>query len=264
MGQRINRLSAMKVAAAKSKGLYADGSGLYLQVSGSGSKSWVFRFKLEGRTRDMGLGSLKDVSLAHAREKAAEARQRRQQGKDPISAREAQRAEERLTKARATTFQDCAERLIETHEVGWRNPKHRAQWRSTLATYAYPILGDLPVADIDTGLILKVLQQPVRGDAGKNAPLWNARTETASRLRGRMEAVLRRWPPRELQQALPDRSHVRAVACKEDRAGKAVPIALRLELSPASAYRTQLAPQSHKPFTRRGVSGYGTSPRVST
>jgi hypothetical protein len=80
MGQRINRLSAVKVAAAKAKGLYADGAGLYLQVSGSGSKSWIFRFKLGGRTRDMGLGSLQDVTLAQAREKAAEARQQRQRG----------------------------------------------------------------------------------------------------------------------------------------------------------------------------------------
>jgi integrase len=190
MAQRINRLSAVKVAAAKAKGLYADGGGLYLQVSGTGSKSWIFRYKLDGRTRDMGLGSLIDVSLAQARDRAAEARRWRGQGKDPIAAREAQRAQERLDKARATTFQDCAERLIESHEVGWRNAKHRAQWRSTLATYAYPILGSLPVADIDTGLVLKVLQQPVKGEAGKKAPLWNARTETASRLRGRMEAVL--------------------------------------------------------------------------
>lgn len=190
MGQRINRLSAVKVAAAKAKGLYADGAGLYLQVSGSDSKSWIFRFKFDGRTRDMGLGSLHDVTLAQPRAKAAEARQHQQRGADPISARDGQRAQERLRKAQATTFRDCAERLIETHEVGWRNAKHRAQWRSTLQTYAYPTLGDLPVADIDTGLVLKVLQQPVRDDAGKKAPLWNARTETASRLRGRIEAAL--------------------------------------------------------------------------
>jgi integrase len=190
MGQRVNRLSAVKVAAAKAKGLYADGAGLYLQVSGSGSKSWVFRFKLGGRTRDMGLGSLQDVTLAHAREKAAEARQQRQRGADPISARDSQRAQERLRKAQTTTFRDCAEQLIAAHEIGWRNAKHRAQWQSTLETYAYPILGDLPVAEIDTSIVHKVLQQPVRDDTGKKAPLWNVRTETASRLRGRMEAVL--------------------------------------------------------------------------
>src|SRR5688572_33375430 len=124
MGQRINRLSAVKVAAGKAKGLYADGAGLYLQVSRSGSKSWIFRFKLGGRTRDMGLGSLQDVTLAQAREKAAEARRHRQRGADPISTRDSQRAQERLRKAQATTFRDCAERLIATHEVGWRNAKH--------------------------------------------------------------------------------------------------------------------------------------------
>src|SRR5262249_24492579 len=144
-----------------------------------GSGSWVFRYKFAGRARDMGLGSLADMSLARAREKAVQARQQRVEGKDPIAKRNARRAQERLAKARSITFQDCAEQLIASYEAGWRNPKHRTQWRNTLSTYAHPILGDIPVADVNTDLVMRVLQ-----------PIWVAKSATASRVRGRIEAVL--------------------------------------------------------------------------
>ena len=179
MARTINRLTDRGVQAKKVKGLYADGSGLYLQVSTSGSKSWVFRFKRAGKARDMGLGGFPAVALEKARQKAREARELLDLGKDPIEARDAVRAQERLAAAHATTFRDCAEQLVASHEAGWRNAKHRQQWRNTLADYAYPVLGSLPVADVDTGLVLRVLE-----------PIWGTKTETASRVRGRIEAVL--------------------------------------------------------------------------
>ena len=179
MAKRINQLSALKVAAAKTKGLYADGAGLFLQVSSSGSKSWIYRYKLNGRARDMGLGSLTDVSLAKARRLAAEARERRQDGDDPIEARKATRAKERLRKARDTTFDAARDAYIAAHEASWRSAKHRQQWTNTLTTYATPVIGSLSVQDVDTALVMRVLE-----------PIWTTKNETASRLRGRVEAIL--------------------------------------------------------------------------
>jgi integrase len=188
MAKRVERLTDRAVRNAK-MGFHADGGGLYLQVTSAAAKSWVFRFKVNGRARDMGLGSYPDVSLGGARGMAEECRRQRREGEDPIETRKFVRAARRLADARAITFQDCAEQLISAHEAGWRNPKHRQQWRNTLATYAYPILGKVPVADVDTALVLKVLQQPVAVDA-KKATLWSSKPETASRVRGRIEAVL--------------------------------------------------------------------------
>jgi integrase len=179
MANSINRLSDRAVRAKDAKGLYADGGGLYLQVSAGKSKSWIFRFKRDGKTRDMGLGGWPSISLADAREKAAEARRHHAQGKDPIAARDAALAKARLEAARAVTFKQCAEALIGSHEGTWRNPKHRQQWRNTLKTYAYPVIGNLPVADVDTPLVLKIIE-----------PIWHTKTETAKRVRGRIERVL--------------------------------------------------------------------------
>ena len=213
MARTINRLSDRAVQTKKTKGLYPDGGGLYLQVNSATSKSWVFRFKRDGRARDMGLGSFGDVSLGEARRRAAEARRLRSEGRDPIVERGAQRAQERLTAARSVTFRDCAEQLISSHEAGWKNEKHRQQWRNTLITYAYPVLGAIPVGDVSTDLVLKVLE-----------PIWATKTETASRLRGRIEAVLNWAKAREmrtgenpaqwrghLDHLLPARSKVRRV-----------------------------------------------------
>jgi integrase len=180
-----NRLTALTVRKALEPGLYADGGGLYLQVSRSHTKAWVFRFMRAGRARKMGLGPVsvrpddKRITLADARQKAAEARSLLLDGIDPITAREQRRAAAALTEAKAIKFKVAAEQYIDDNAAGWRNEKHGGQWRSTLARYAYPVIGDLPVGDIDTGLVLKILR-----------PIWNEKTETASRVRGRVEAIL--------------------------------------------------------------------------
>lgn len=173
------RLTALQVFKMTAPGRYGDGGGLWLQVSPAGTKSWLFRFMLDGRARQMGLGAVSDVTLAEAREAARDARRLSREGIDPIDEREQKRAEMRAARMRHVTFRDCAERYMKAHEAGWRNPKHRDQWRSTLTTYADPVLGELSVSQIDTALVLKVLE-----------PIWLAKPETASRTRGRIEAVL--------------------------------------------------------------------------
>jgi integrase len=176
----INRLTAVKVTNTKGKGLYPDGAGLYLRVTKSGSKSWILRYKRDGARRDMGLGPVSAISLARARELAAEAGRQCLEGLDPIKVRDAERATAKRIEAGATTFRACAEKMIAAHEIGWRNPKkHATLWRNTLGTYAYPIIGDLPIAVIDTALVMRVLE-----------PIWAQKPETASRVRSRIEAVL--------------------------------------------------------------------------
>lgn len=173
------KLSATAVARQKQPGHYGDGGGLWLQVSTVGTKSWVFRFARQGKAREMGLGPLHTVSLAEAREKAAECRKQLLEGIDPIEARAAQRTATQAAAARALTFDQCAEQYIEAHRAGWRNEKHAAQWTATLDTYAGPVFGKLPVSAVDTALVMKVL-----------APIWTTKTETAKRVRGRIESVL--------------------------------------------------------------------------
>jgi hypothetical protein len=167
-----NQLTAIQVAKLRAPGRYADGGGLYLQVSkaqrarsGSGAaggndvtKSWLFRFERGGRERQMGLGPITIVSLADARERARAARRLLLDGHDPIEARQRERDALRLAAAKAMTFAECADAFITAHAPGWRNEKHAAQWRATLKTYAEPLLGGLPVAEVDTSLLLKVLE----------------------------------------------------------------------------------------------------------
>jgi integrase len=179
MARGIGKLVAVTLPKLTKPGMYGDGGGLYLQVTASGAKSWIFRFMLHGRAREMGLGPLHTVSLAEAREKARDQRKLLLDGTDPIAAREAKRAEARIAAANTMSFQECAERYIDANKAGWRNAKHAAQWPATLETYAYPVLGALSVQAIDVGLVMKVLE-----------PVWQAKAETASRVRGRMEAVL--------------------------------------------------------------------------
>ena len=181
MVRQIGRLKALTVSRTKEKGLYADGGGLYLQISAAGTKSWIFRYRMNGRKtpRDMGLGPLHTVTLAEAREKAREARKLILDGVDPIEAKRARKQAQALEAASAMVFKDCAEKYIAAHRAGWRNAKHANQWTSTLETYAYPDFGSLPVASIDTALVMKVLE-----------PIWTSKTETASRVRGRIEAIL--------------------------------------------------------------------------
>ena len=179
MARQIQRLSARSVAAERKPGVHADGLGLYLHVSKTGAKSWIYRFMLRGKSRDMGLGGLDVVSLSDARARALEARKLVKAGIDPIEERNSERARQAVDAASSMTFAECARAMIKSHEAGWRNAKHRSQWRNTLATYAYPVFGHLPVDSIDTGLVMQVIE-----------PLWTTKTETASRLRGRIEAVL--------------------------------------------------------------------------
>ena len=143
MGSNAKKLSAILVDKLSSPGHYGDWEGLWLQVSGSGSKSWVFRFTLSGRAREMGLGSLNAVSLAIAREKARECRLLLSGGKDPIVERDASRMANALTVARFKTFDQCAAAYVVAHRASWKSAKHAAQWKTSLATYASPVFGAL-------------------------------------------------------------------------------------------------------------------------
>ena len=198
-------------------GMHCDGRGLYLQVTvgkdGKLNRSWIFRYRVNGRSRDMGLGALATIGLSEARERAKARRQERLDKIDPLEARKSARAAEEVDKAKTITFDEAAGAYIEAHEAGWRNAKHASQWRNTILTYASPVLGALPVRAIDTGLVLKVIE-----------PLWSTRRETASRLRGRIEAILdwarvrgyresenpARWKG-HLAEVLPARAKVREV-----------------------------------------------------
>lgn len=173
------KLTAREVETLKEPGRYGDGSGLWLHIGPSGGKSWVLRYSFRKKPREMGLGPVGLVSLADARKKARDARRKLLEGIDPLAERDAQRRAAELEAARAVTFIEAAERCLAALETGWKNPKHGQQWRNTLSTYAEPIFGQLPVADIDTGLVLKALE-----------PIWTEKAETASRLRGRIERVL--------------------------------------------------------------------------
>ena len=181
MAQALARLKALDVTRTKAKGLYSDGGGLYLQVSASGTKSWIFRYRKNGRTtpRDMGLGPVTTVGLADARQKAAAARRALLEGIDPIDDRKSSHALLALDEAKAMTFKACATAYISAHAASWRNEKHAEQWTATLEAYAYPVMGKLPVAAIEVGHVMKVLE-----------PIWSAKTETASRVRGRIESII--------------------------------------------------------------------------
>ena len=132
-----------------------------------------------GRAREMGLGPLRDVSLEQARQLAYQARQLKRQGIDPIEARRAKQLDIAVATAKTMSFEACAKGYIAAHRAGWKNAKHSQQWVSSLETFVYPVFGKLPVEAIDVGLVMKVLE-----------PIWNNKTETASRVRGRIEAVL--------------------------------------------------------------------------
>jgi integrase len=182
--REMNRLDARKVASKQKPGRYGDGGGLWLQVSQLDeskpvTKSWLFRYMINGRARQMGLGPVHTFSLKEARELAREARQQVAAGIDPINARDAEAKAALAKAAAAKTFQECAEQYIKDHRASWKNPKHAAQWPSTLETYVYPKIGKLNVADVDLPHILNILE-----------PIWKDKPETASRVRGRIETVL--------------------------------------------------------------------------
>lgn len=175
----IHRLKALSVERVKEPGMYPDGAGLYLQVARGGSKSWIFRYRFAGREREMGLGPLNTVSLAEAREAALEARKLKFKGIDPIEARRSAVVDRRIETTRLITFDDAVAAYLKTRSTARENAKHSAQWESTLKSYASPHFGGAPVAQVDTALVVKALE-----------PIWAVKTETASRLRGRIEAVL--------------------------------------------------------------------------
>ncbi len=179
MAKPVNRLSVKTVSAIKSPGYYPDGQGLYLQVGPSGNKSWLYRFMLRGRAREMGLGSVLGRTLAEARDEAAKVRRLVRDGIDPIELRDAEKKRMVLDVARSMSFAECAKAYIDTHKADWKNTKHAAQWTATLETYCGPVFGALPVQAVDTALVCKVLE-----------PMWNEKPETASRLRARVERVL--------------------------------------------------------------------------
>ncbi len=175
MGLKINRLTARRVATIAEPGYHPDGGGLYLQVTASGAKSWVFRYRFAGRRPEMGLGPLHVIGLADARAAADAARKLVQGGQDPLAARRAAV----VATSSIPTFWEAAVAYIAERQAGWTNPKHAGQWTSTLETYAKPVLGDLRVNRIETEHVLAVLR-----------PIWTTKTETASRVRQRIEAVL--------------------------------------------------------------------------
>lgn len=169
--------------------MHGDGGGLYLCVKAKGAASWVFRYSLEGKVREMGLGGYPEIPLDKdprdkkspdgARQIAARWRNVKAAGMDPITARAAERAAAALEAARGMTFRQCAEACIDARKDGWKNSKHAAQWGATLTAYVYPIFGNVPVADVDVALVCKALE-----------PIWKIKTETASRVRGRIESIL--------------------------------------------------------------------------
>lgn len=212
--KRTHKLTAIEVSKKAKPGYYGDGLGLYLQVSKSGTKSWIFKFTLNGKAREMGLGPVHTVTLAEAREKAKECRKLLLDGIDPIEARRASEAAKRADSAKIMTFDECAKAYIKAHRASWRNAKHADQWTNSLQTYAGPVFGSLPVAAVDTALVMKCLD-----------PIWREKAETASRLRGRIESVLdwatvrgyrngenpARWRG-HLDKLLPKRSKIATVA----------------------------------------------------
>lgn len=165
------KLKANQLGKQTKPGLVNDGAGLYLNTSKTLSQSWIFRYRKHGKLRDIGLGSTTDVSLKDARDMADKARTAVKAGKDPKAAIRADGG--------TMTFKMAAEAYIAAHSPAWRNVKHRAQWKSTLETYAYPKIGDLSVEQVDTERVLAVL-----------TPIWSKKTETASRVRMRMESIL--------------------------------------------------------------------------
>jgi integrase len=214
MARLTHQLTETKIRALTEVGMYHDGAGLYLQVRPHGAQSWIYRFRLNSRTRDMGLGSVADVGLVRAREKAAAARALVNDGIDPIEHTRAQATIPVAPKRHLSpTFEEVAEAYMADRLKRLRSESHRRQWQQTLVDYAYPIIGKMPVNEIETNDVLAVLK-----------PIWEIKCETAARLRGRIERILARatveghrsganpatWRG-HLQEALPTRSEVQPV-----------------------------------------------------
>ena len=172
-------LSVKKIERLKTPGRFADGHGLYLQVLSATNRSWLFRYTRTGRERWMGLGPLHTFDLAEARELARKARQQIKDGVDPLDVRKAAKQAEKLQAAKTKTFKECADDYYAFHQAKWKNAKWRSQFTATLRDYVHPKIGQLPIADIDSGLVLKCVE-----------PIWKTKTPTADRVRRRIQAVL--------------------------------------------------------------------------
>jgi integrase len=194
MPRRAQGLTAAQVEKGTKPGRYGDGAGLYLLVRSREAKFWLFRYTRAGRMREMGLGPAVGraaVPLAQACAKARELHQAVREGRDPLSERDADKAKAKADAAKAqagaTTFAQVADMYVAAHEASWRSERHRQQWHNSLRDYMLPALGAMAVADVTTAEVMRVLE-----------PLWRDKTETASRVRGRIEAVLdyaaaRKW-----------------------------------------------------------------------
>jgi integrase len=220
MPRRAKGLTAAQVEKGTTPGRYGDGAGLYLLVRSRHSKFWLFRFTRGGKMREMGLGPATGrapVSLTAARAKARALHDAVREGRDPLEERDAEAAKAMADAAKAqaiaVTFSQVADMYLDAHEASWRNPKHRQQWHNTLRDYVLPAIGALPVGGVDTGAVMRIIE-----------PLWREKTETASRVRGRIESILdyakaRDWRDGEnparwrghLDDLLPKRSKVQQV-----------------------------------------------------
>jgi hypothetical protein len=188
MARERGKLKALEIERKKQPGMYGDGGGLYLQITSADARSWIFRYRPRGGytsrngkplTREMGLGSLSVTSLHEARESAAKHRQALRDGVDPLEVERANRERVALAAVKSLTFREAAEGCIAAHRASWRNAQHAEQWASSLAAHVMPTLGHLSVAAIDTPLVMKVIE-----------PIWLTTTETASRIRSRIERIL--------------------------------------------------------------------------
>jgi integrase len=227
MAKHQRLLNHRAILAAKKPGMYRDSDGLFLQITPPGVKSWVLRYMFDGRARYMGLGPFPTVGIADARDEAARVRRDMlSAGLDPLENRAAEERRRKLERAKSLSFKACSEAFIQSNRSGWSNEKHVWQWTRSLELYVYPLIGDIPVADVDTTLLMRILE-----------PVWTTTTETAARIRGRIERVLgyattagfrsgenpARWKG-HLENLLPKPSRVRRVTNQPALPWREVPV----------------------------------------
>ena len=175
----MHKLTVAKIKNLTKRGLYGDGGGLYLQITKEGNKSWIFRYTVAGKQKNHGLGALHTINLAEARDTAHACRKLRFSGLDPIAEKRKRIASAKLDAANTITFKECAEQYIEAHKAAWKTSRHTAKWGRSLELYAYPSLGDAPVAQIDSDAVFRTID-----------PIWREKNETAYKVRGRIEQIL--------------------------------------------------------------------------